>query len=91
MHDYESDFNSYGSIPFYMFGGFIIFATLIISSSIFRISRGREIIAFFTQQQIPVAKEAVDEMAPTVGNAAEHVFKGIAKGIKKGLKDEDEK
>ena len=32
-----------------------------------------------------IAKEGIDEMAPTIGNAA----KEIAKGIKKGLKDEE--
>ena len=34
---------------------------------------------------MPIAKEGIDEMAPTIGNAA----KEIAKGIKKGLKDEE--
>ena len=52
---------------------------------IYFISKGREIAAFTTQQAMPIAKEGIDEMAPTIGNAA----KEIAKGIKKGLKDEE--
>ena len=39
---------------------------------------------FHAQQVMPVAKEGIDEMAPTIGEAAGK----IAKGIKKGL-DED--
>lgn len=49
------------------------------------LGKGREISAFFAQQQIPVAKEGIEKMAPSVGVAA----KEIAKGIKEGLKDEE--
>ena len=48
-------------------------------------SHMREISAFTTQQQMPVAKEGIEKMAPSVGVAA----KEIAKGVKEGLKDED--
>ena len=37
------------------------------------------------QQQMPVAKESIEKMAPSAGVAA----KEIAKGVKKGLKEED--
>lgn len=49
------------------------------------LGKGREISAFFAQQQMPVAKEGIEEMAPTMGKAA----KEITKGIKEGLKDEE--
>ena len=49
------------------------------------IAHKREITAFTTQQVMPVAKEGINEMAPTIGNAAGE----IAKGIKEGLKDEE--
>ncbi len=45
----------------------------------------REIMAFTVQQSMPVAKEKINEMAPTIGNAANEV----AKGIKKGLNEAD--
>lgn len=47
----------------------------------------REIVAFSAEQIIPVAKERIEKMAPSVGVVA----KEISKGIKKGLKDEDNK
>jgi len=34
---------------------------------------------------MPIAQEGIDTMAPTVGNAA----KEIVKGVKKGLKEEE--
>lgn len=49
------------------------------------ISHWREISAFTTQQQMPIVKESIEKMAPSVGVAA----KEIAKGVKEGLKDED--
>ena len=73
-------------IVFYIFGGFIVFATLIISSSIYTTAKGREISAFFAQQQMPVGMESIDKMTPTVANSAEKIFRGI----KKGLKDDEE-
>lgn len=72
-------------VVFYMFGGFVVLTTAMISGSIYATAKGREINAFYAQQQIPVAKEGIEEMAPTIGNAVGE----IAKGIKKGLKDEE--
>lgn len=48
-------------------------------------SHGREISAFTAQQRMPIAKEGIEKMAPSVGTAA----KEIAKGVKEGLKDEN--
>ncbi len=45
----------------------------------------REIGAFTIQQEMPVKQETIEKMAPSVGEAAGTV----AKGIKKGLKDEE--
>lgn len=59
---------------------------LIIPLPIFSIAYGREIRAFTTQQHMPVAQEGVEKMAPTMGNAA----KEIAKGIKEGLREDSE-
>lgn len=41
--------------------------------------------AFTIQQEMPVKQETIEKMAPSVGEAAGTV----AKGIKKGLKDEE--
>lgn len=76
------EFASTGSI---MLGVFICIATCMISGFVFIFAKQRHIVAFQAQQVMPVAKEGIDEIAPTIGNAAGE----IAKGIKKGLEDED--
>jgi len=76
------DFTSISSI---MFGAFICIATCMISGFIFIVANKRHILAFQAQQVMPIAKEGIDEMAPTIGNVAGE----IAKGIKKGLSDEE--
>lgn len=68
--------------PFYMFGAFIIIASCMISGSIYMFAKRREITAFTAQQVMPVAKEGIDEMAPTIGNVAKEISKGIKEGTK---------
>ena len=83
--DFNKEFDSMGAIPFYMIGGFIIISTCMLSGSIYMFAKRREITAFTAQQVMPVAQEGIEKMAPTIGNAAGE----IAKGIKKGLNDDD--
>lgn len=47
----------------------------------------RKISAYMVQQGMPVAKESIEKISPSIGVAA----KEIAKGIKEGLKDDEEK
>jgi len=68
-----------------IFGVVTLVVTGITSLSIYITTKKREIAAFGAQQMMPIAQEGIDTMAPTVGNAA----KEIAKGIKEGLKDEE--
>ena len=72
-------------IPLYMFGAFIIISSGMISLFIYIFAKRREIMVFSTQQVMPVAQEGIDKMAPTVGNAA----KELAKGIKEGINEAD--
>lgn len=65
------------SIVFFSIGGFIIFMSFAISASIFRVSKNREILAYGTQQAMPVVKESAEKMAPTIGVIAKEVVKGI--------------
>ena len=71
--------------PFFMFGGFIIFVSVLVSIVLFVISKRREITAFKVQQEMPIIKEAASEMAPTAGE----VSKEIAKGVKEGLEEKE--
>lgn len=80
---------SFASSTSIMFGVFICIFTCMISVVIFMQAKRRSILAFQVQQIMPVAKEGIDEMAPTIGKAAGEVAKEITKGIKKGLKDDE--
>lgn len=72
-------------VPLYILGAFIIIVSCTISGALYLFSKRREITAFTAQQVMPVAQEGIDKMAPTIGNAAGE----LAKGIKKGLNDVD--
>ena len=88
-YSFEKDWNNFDSIPFYMFGAFIIISTLMIYGSVYMFAKRREIVSFTAQQVMPVAQEGIEKMAPTVGKATEEVAKGITKGIKEGLNKND--
>ena len=78
----------FGSFGLIALGGFLDTTGLFVAAVggiILLIAHRREITAFTTQQVMPVAKEGIDEIAPTVGKAAEK----IAKGVKKGINDAD--
>lgn len=68
-----------------MSGVFICVVACMISRFIFTVAKQRHIMAFQAQQVMPVAKENISEIAPTIGNTAGK----IVKNIKKGLNDED--
>lgn len=68
--DFNKEFDSFDSIPYYMIGGFIIIASGMVAFSIFMFAKRREVMAFTAQQTMPVAQEAIEKMAPTIGKAA---------------------
>ncbi len=84
-----------------MFGGFIIFVTCIICGTNFvALTKGREVMAFHTQQAMPIVKETAEEIAPTIGKASSTIAKEMApvygdiarkitKVIKEGRKDDE--
>lgn len=87
--------------PFFIFGFFIIFATLIISGSIFMFAKRREITAFTVQQHLPVVKETVEEVTPIASKAIKTMvdevspstnkaIKDLTKSIKEGINEADE-
>lgn len=99
-NDFNKSFDSNDSIPFYIFGAFIIIASCMISGSIYMFAKRREILAFSAQQVMPVAQEGIEKMAPTIGKAGAsiakemapaygNIAKEISKGIKEGLKDKE--
>ena len=70
-----------------MGGIMVLIFTALISGKLFMLYKGREILAFAAQQTIPVAKEGMEEIAPSIGNVA----KEISKGINSGKKDANKK
>ena len=88
------------STPFYMFGIFIIFTSSMISGMIYFFTKRRQIMAYQTQQVMPIAQEGMEKMAPTLGKTAstiakemapayKDIAKEISKGIKEGLKEDE--
>ena len=62
-----------------MVGAVICMITFMVSGMIFMIAKRRKMLAFTVQQVMPVAKEGIDEISPTIGKAAEEITKGIRK------------
>lgn len=82
------EINSFGKIRSqassgfsFIFGIASIMFSLVIGGSILMTAHGREIAAFTTQQVMPVAKEGIDAIAPTIGKAAGDIAKGIKEGL----------
>ncbi|MGN1378960.1 MAG: hypothetical protein ACI4XR_00970 [Bacilli bacterium] len=86
----------------YIVGVFIIIASVMISSSIYMMTKRREIAAFSAQQMMPIAQEGIEKIAPSIGKAGAsiakemaptygQIAKEISKGIKEGLQGEEKK
>jgi hypothetical protein len=84
---FEKKFESQKYIPFFIFGAFVIIATIFISIGIFSVAYGREITAWGTQQIMPVAQEGIETMAPTVGHASGEMLKSMTPAIKDVAKE----
>lgn len=95
----ENANSALGGMGLFAFGGFLSvfsFGMAGVGGMILFIAHRREITAYTTQQVMPVAKEGIEEMTPTMSKVAEKmapaagtVAKEVAKGIKEGLKDEE--
>ena len=90
--DYTVYYDKVNAAKYFIFyflgiGVFIMFG--IASIIVYVIAKKREITAFTIQQSMPVAKEAIDEMAPTIGNAAGEIAKGITQGINENKEEEN--
>lgn len=85
---------------FFIFGGFVIFASCMIAGNIYMITKRREIMAFGVQQGMPVAQEGIEKMTPTMAKAGKTIMeemapmygeiaKEVAKGVKEGIKEDN--
>lgn len=81
--------SSFAKTSFLMFGVFIIIAASMFCGVLYlSIIKRREIMAYTVQQVMPVAKEGIDKISPTIAKATGNIAKEVTKGIKEGLKDE---
>lgn len=83
----ESVSDKMASTPFYMFGAFAIIVSCMISFSIFMTTKRREIVAFGSQQIMPVAQEGIETISPSLGKTAGDIVKGIKDGLKDSNKE----
>lgn len=105
-NDFNKSFDSHDSVPFFMFGVFVIIVSFMIGGFVFTISKRREMLAFSMQQVMPVAQEGLEKMEPTIsevgsrmmkkmapayGDMAKEISKGIKEGLAEANKNDDEK
>lgn len=67
-------------------GGMAIFMGIAFSLSALLISKRREILAYQTQQMMPIANEGIKEMGPTMGQVAGEMMKDVAPAYKEMTK-----
>lgn len=91
--------NIYNSSKYFVAILPVLWLTLMISGMLYFIAKRRNILAYSIQSTMPVAQEAIEKAAPTIGKAGASIVKEMApvygdiakeisKGIKEGLKDE---
>ena len=76
----------YKYIPLTLLGGFVVIVSLMIFGVATLLAKRREIVAFTTQQVMPIAKEGAETMASTASAFA----KEVAKGVKEGIDEKEE-
>lgn len=74
---------------YFVLGGISIFTGIVIFGGLLATAKRREILAFHAQQVMPVGKEIIEDVAPTVGSAVGTISKDLAKGIKEGINETD--
>lgn len=65
--------NKYYSIPLYMFGAFVIIAAFMMAMPLIFTFNGRNITSFIAQQNMPIAKESIEKMGPSVAKMAKDI------------------
>lgn len=80
-------FGSFGLITIGAFASSIGFMLAAVGGIAMVTSHRREIVAYTAQQAMPIAQEGIEKITPTVAKSAGE----IAKSVKQGLNDADEK
>jgi len=67
---------------FISLGAMILIISSMTSLVLYTTSKQREINAFYAQQQMPLAQEGLEKIAPAAGKAAKEITKGVKEGLK---------
>lgn len=89
----DSSNDSFTSIGLFALGGFVSSAgvvLLIVGGVMTYMAHRREITAYTTQQTIPIKKETINDITPTVADAAGTVAKSVSQGFEEGKKETDD-
>lgn len=89
----DSSKDSFTSIGLFALGGFISsagFVLLIVGGVMAYMAHRREITAYTTQQTMPIKKETINDITPTVADAAGTIAKSVSQGFKEGKKETDD-
>lgn len=85
--------NSFNSVMLIGLGGFISvagFALIIAGGGMTYMAHRREITAYTTQQTMPIKKETINDITPTVVDAAGTIAKSVSQGFEEGKKETDD-
>ena len=85
--------DSFTSVGLYALGGFVSsagFVLLIVGGVMAYIAHRREITAYTTQQTMPIKKETINDITPTVADAAGTIAKSVSQGFEEGKKETDD-
>ena len=91
MTDNSDD--SFTSVGLYALGGFVSsagFVLLIVGGVMAYMAHRREITAYTTQQTMPIKKETINDITPTVADAAGTIAKSVSQGFEEGKKETDD-
>ena len=89
----DSSMDSFTSVGLYALGGFVSsagFVLLIVGGVMAYIAHRREITAYTTQQTMPIKKETINDITPTVADAAGTIAKSVSQGFEEGKKETDD-
>ena len=89
----DSSKDSFTSIGLFALGGFISsagFVLLIVGGVMAYMAHRREITAYTTQQTMPIKKETINDITPTVADASGTIAKSVSQGFEEGKKETDD-
>ena len=89
----DSSKDSFTSVGLYALGGFVSsagFVLLIVGGVMAYMAHRREITAYTTQKTMPIKKETINDITPTVADAAGTIAKSVSQGFEEGKKETDD-